>query len=112
MTVHPVDDPKIQISAADAAKGHDLFIRCVSCHGFDLVSMGSPAPDLRESRVALDPDSFYSVVHGGMLLQAGMPRFDDLSRAQVMQLYAYVRQGAREAIASQKTAGQSSKPAA
>jgi quinohemoprotein ethanol dehydrogenase len=105
MTVHPVDDPKIQISAADAAKGHELFIRCVSCHGYDLVSMGSPAPDLRESRLALDPDSFYSVVHGGMLLQAGMPRFDDLSREQVMQLYAYVRQGAREALATQKTAG-------
>jgi len=100
--VHAVDDPSIKIDEAAAKAGAGLYMACGLCHGSDLVGAGSPAPDLRESRLALDPNAFYSVVHDGALLPRGMPRFENLSREQVMQLYAYIRSGARKAAAAER----------
>jgi quinohemoprotein ethanol dehydrogenase len=100
MTVHAVDDPKLQFGAADVAAGHTLYMACALCHGRDLVAVGS-APDLRESQAALDPEAFYAIVHDGALLQKGMPRFDMLSREQVRQVWSYIRAGARQAAAAQ-----------
>jgi hypothetical protein len=40
------------------------------------------------------------VVHEGTLIEHGMPRFEMLTREQVMQIYAYIRAGARAALAS------------
>jgi quinohemoprotein ethanol dehydrogenase len=97
MSVNAVDDPAIQLRDADVAAGRDQFLACAICHGRELVSAGGPAPDLRESRLALNPESFWSVVHDGTLLAKGMPRFETLTREQVMQIYAYIRAGAREA---------------
>ena len=102
MTVKAVDDPSVQIRDADVAAGRDLFLACAVCHGRDLVSAGAPGPDLRESRVALDPDALWTVLHDGALLQSGMPRFETLTREQVMQIYAYIRAGAREALGTRK----------
>ena len=104
MTVHAVDNPSLKLDPADVAAGHALYMACAACHGRDVVAAGGPAPDLRESQIALDTDSFWSVVHDGALIQNGMPRFDKLTRKQVMQIYAYVRAGAREAIEAQKNA--------
>jgi quinohemoprotein ethanol dehydrogenase len=101
-SVHPVDDPKIKIDPAEVAAGQQLVLSCEVCHGRNLVATGGPAPDLRESQLALDPDAFYSVVHDGALLQAGMPRFSMFTRPQVMQIWAYVRSRARETVAQQK----------
>ncbi len=70
------------------------------CHGRDAVSAGAPAPDLRESAIALDPQSFRAVVHDGALLQGGMPQFEMFSNAQVSQLRAYIRSRARVALDS------------
>ena len=42
-------------------------------------------------------------MHDGALIERGMPRFDTLTREQVMQIYAYIRAGAREAIAARKS---------
>jgi quinohemoprotein ethanol dehydrogenase len=103
MTVKAVDDPKIHLDPADVAAGRSLYMACGLCHGRDLVSAGAPGPDLRESLIALNPESFWSVVHDGAFIQNGMPRFEMLTRQQVMQLYAYVRAGAREAIATQNS---------
>jgi len=103
MHIKAVDDPEIQISAADVEAGRGMFLACALCHGRDLVSAGGPAPDLRESQLALNPESFYAVVHDGALLERGMPRFDSLTREQIMQIYAYIRAGAREAIAKDKS---------
>jgi quinohemoprotein ethanol dehydrogenase len=100
MTVHPVDDPKIQLAAQDVATGKQLYMNCILCHGRELVGAGAPAPDLRESRVALDRDALWSVVHEGLLETQGMPRFDNLTREQVDELYAYIRCAAREALQS------------
>jgi quinohemoprotein ethanol dehydrogenase len=57
---------------------------------------------LRESKIALDPDGLWSVVHDGALLQNGMPRFPQFTREQVMQIYAYIRARARDAMKEQK----------
>jgi quinohemoprotein ethanol dehydrogenase len=100
-TVRPLDDPKVKLDPADVAAGYALSLPCAVCHGRNLVATGGPAPDLRESQIALDPDSFYSVVHEGALMQNGMPRFA-FTRPQVMQLWAYVRSRARETLAEQK----------
>lgn len=48
---------------------------------------------------ALSPESFRSVVHDGALLRNGMPKFDDLDEEQLRQIYAYIRAGARAALA-------------
>jgi quinohemoprotein ethanol dehydrogenase len=103
MTVNAVDDPSIQIKGSDVQMGQALFRGCTGCHGHNLVSSGAPAPDLRESKVALDPDALWSVVHDGTLMQNGMPRYEMLTREQVMQIYAYIRAGAREALAARRS---------
>jgi quinohemoprotein ethanol dehydrogenase len=77
---------------------------CAACHGRDLVAVGAPAPDLRESPIALNPDSLWQVVHDGALMEHGMPRYEMFTRPQVMQIYAYVRAGAREALGGAKVA--------
>lgn len=98
-TLHPVDDSSATIDTADAGAGELLFaVNCGGCHGLNVISAGAPAPDLRESAVAMDPTSFRSVVHDGALLQRGMPRFDQLDAAQVRQIHAYIRLKAREAM--------------
>jgi quinohemoprotein ethanol dehydrogenase len=97
MRVKAVDSPSIKLVDADVRAGRDLFMACALCHGRDLVSAGAPAPDLRESQIALNPDSFWAVVHDGTLMQRGMPRYESLTREQVMQIHAYIRAGARGA---------------
>jgi quinohemoprotein ethanol dehydrogenase len=98
MGVKAVDNPELDIRESDVEAGRKLFGACALCHGRDLVAAGAPAPDLRESQVALDPDSFWAVVHDGALMSRGMPRFEALTREQVTQIYSYIRAGARAAI--------------
>jgi quinohemoprotein ethanol dehydrogenase len=101
MTVHPLDDASIQISEADVETGRHLYMRCMGCHGRDLVGAGGSGPDLRESPIALDREAFWSVVHDGALLERGMPRYAMLTREQAMQIFAYIRSGARKALKHQ-----------
>ena len=104
--VQAVDDPSIRISEADVAAGRALANSvCVACHGLNLVSGGTPAPDLRESRVALYEESLWTVLHEGTLLSRGMPRFENLTREQVRQIHAYIRAGAREVLGTRKPSG-------
>ena len=87
------------IRDVDVAAGRSLFFMdCAMCHGRDLVSAGAPAPDLRESQIALNPDSFWTIVHEGASLQRGMPRFEMFGKAQMNQLYVYIRSRARVAL--------------
>lgn len=100
MTVHALSDSKPQASETDIQAGKSLYLNCMVCHGRDAVSAGAPAPDLRESAIALDPQSFRAVVHDGALLQGGMPQFEMFSDAQMSQLQAYIRSRARVALDS------------
>lgn len=98
LAVHALDDPKYQPDPKRVAMGGGLYIMCGACHGLNLISSGAPAPDLRESYIALNPDAFYKTVHDGMLIQAGMPAFGFLSKDQIDALYAYIRAGARASL--------------
>jgi quinohemoprotein ethanol dehydrogenase len=79
--------------------GKQLYMRCVNCHGLELQS-GGVAPDLRESTLAMDMDRLWAVLHDGALKQRGMPQYGELSRAEARQLHAYIRDGARKALAA------------
>jgi quinohemoprotein ethanol dehydrogenase len=98
MTVHALSDSKPQASETDIQAGKSLYLNCMVCHGRDAVSAGAPAPDLRESAIALDPRNFRAVVHDGALLKGGMPQFEMFSNAQMSQLQAYIRSRARVAL--------------
>ena len=66
---------------------------------------GGAAPDLLQSGVPLDKASFTEVLHKGILRERGMPRFEELTGAEIEGLQHYFRQRAREVLAAQK-AGQ------
>jgi quinohemoprotein ethanol dehydrogenase len=103
MQLHALDDPAIKIVEADVVQGRDVFNNnCALCHGVYAISNDTAGPDLRESPVALDRDTLWSVLHDGTLMEHGMPRFEKLTRDQVEKLYIYIRAAAREALGLRK----------
>jgi quinohemoprotein ethanol dehydrogenase len=66
-----------------------------------LESAGAPGPDLRESAAALDPEVLWSIVHNGDRVEQGMPKLDKLTKEQVRQIYMFIRDSARKAIAAE-----------
>lgn len=101
--LQPLDDPGLKLKDEDVLAGQVTFMtHCAVCHGFDANSAGGPAPDLRESQIALQSDGLWSVLHDGALRQAGMPQFGELTRPQVSQVHAYIRAKAREALGLRK----------
>ncbi|CAN7258700.1 PQQ-dependent dehydrogenase, methanol/ethanol family [Phenylobacterium sp. LjRoot219] len=109
MQVHAVDDPSIQIDEKDVAVGRQLSIACIACHGVGLKAAGSPAPDLRESQIALSQDGLKEVLKGGALAERGMPQFD-FTDGQIRQLHAYIRATAREALGTRKASDEAPLP--
>ncbi|MEN2791332.1 PQQ-dependent dehydrogenase, methanol/ethanol family [Sphingomonas oligophenolica] len=101
-TVMPyLDDPALKIDTATAARGAtDFADRCASCHG-GAARSGGAAPDLPRSSIPMDADAFKAVLHDGVLTSRGMPRFAELSDAELEALRLYIRQRARELIAEQ-----------
>jgi len=99
-TVNAVDDATIAIDAQQSAQGGRVYASnfCILCHGVNLEADGSIAPDLRESKLALNWDAFKAVLHDGLLVGAGMPKYDDLSEQDLRALYMYIRQRARESV--------------
>jgi quinohemoprotein ethanol dehydrogenase len=69
------------------------------------VVAGGIAPDLRASPLLLSPEAFAHVVRDGALSPRGMPRFAELTDAQLEALRQFVRQTARRdlAIAQEKS---------
>jgi len=113
MQVRPVDDPALVLDEARIKSGSILFAaNCAMCHGLELVSPGVPAPDLRESQLALSPEVIRQVVKDGALLNRGMPRFDELSEGDVEDIFQYIRAGAREALGTRKPADAPKPPSA
>lgn len=99
--VNALDDPSLELDPDDVAAGRGLFVACAGCHGGGAVSSGAPGPDLRESAIALNLEAFYKVLHNGTFMPSGMPAFDHLSREQVKQLHAYIRERARAVLAGE-----------
>ena len=111
MTVDALDDPDLRIEPARVASGAKLYVDkvCVMCHGANLVSAGTPGPDLRESSIAMDREALGKLLTEGLLAANGMPRYSELSDDDVRDLYMYIRDGARKAATKSTTDG---KPAA
>ncbi|TGD71798.1 PQQ-dependent dehydrogenase, methanol/ethanol family [Mangrovimicrobium sediminis] len=99
-----IDDPELVIDPADVAAGQLLFGSCRNCHGAGAISYGAPAPDLRESALAMDLEALYSALQQGTFTPRGMPSFDELSREQVRQIHAFIRDRARAALAGEEAA--------
>ncbi len=103
MQLHPVDDPSFRIDEASLDQGHRLFVmHCALCHGPNVASSATAAPDLRESGLAMDPQAIRAVLHDGALERQGMPRFETLSDREVSQIASYIRAKAREALGTRK----------
>lgn len=77
--------------AAAFGRGAVLFgIRCVVCPGMEAIAAGL-APDLRASQTIVTPDVFGAIVNDGMLVDMGMPRFENLSDRQLTDIRHYLR---------------------
>jgi quinohemoprotein ethanol dehydrogenase len=63
---------------------------CLACHGALAVGIGH-APDLRRSPVVPDKDTFGRILHEGLLQQQGMPKFAELTPAQIEDIRHYLR---------------------
>jgi quinohemoprotein ethanol dehydrogenase len=90
----PVDVAGLEIDPALVKTGTRSWTEsCLWCHGTAAVS-GGMAPDLRESPLALNLESFRAVVKNGVL-DRGMPRFKDHTDEEIEALFHFVRQEAR-----------------
>jgi quinohemoprotein ethanol dehydrogenase len=86
-----IADPELKRDDIVEARGAEVYFRrCVACHGIGVIS-GGQAPDLRMSPIPRDPDAFQRVLRDGPLISGGMPRFEDLSDAEVAALRQYIR---------------------
>jgi quinohemoprotein ethanol dehydrogenase len=95
--VKPIDDPSFVIDDDKANAGKRIFAgRCTVCHGLGAVAAGY-APDLRASQIPLNAQTFAEVVQDGLLEPRGMPRYPELTDADLESLRHYLRARARGA---------------
>lgn len=91
VVIEAVADPDYRPDAVATEAGVDIFNRrCSVCHGGGAIAAGN-APDLRGSAIPTDAQAFDTIVRGGALVGAGMPRFEELSEAEIAHLRQYVR---------------------
>jgi quinohemoprotein ethanol dehydrogenase len=82
------------IDADLVAEGETQWVTgCHGCHGRDVIAAGM-APDLRESPVPLDADSFAAVVRDGVRAERAMPAHGHLDDRELLALRHYIRQQA------------------
>jgi quinohemoprotein ethanol dehydrogenase len=104
LKVNSQDNPAEVLDPKLIAMGKAMYMACAACHGRNMVAVGGPAPDLRESAVPLSPEVFWSVVHDGTLIERGMPRFGAFGKPEVEGLRQYIRERARVELASSERA--------
>jgi len=93
-----IDVPDFDVDETKAAAGKVLFNRtCSICHGGN-AKAGGAAPDLLRSAVPTNLDLLVAVVQQGSLKSRGMPRYEELSTAEVENLQHYIRKTARESL--------------
>jgi quinohemoprotein ethanol dehydrogenase len=92
----PVQDSGFKSNPSAEQKGAMSFgLPCGNCHGMSAVA-GGAAPDLRASPAILSADAFRGIVKEGALLPRGMPRFDNLSDAELEHIRQYLRSRAKD----------------
>lgn len=96
-----VPDPSFRADAASAERGGALYgKRCFACHGLPGQS-GGTGPDFARSGVPQSAEAFVSIVRDGALTSAGMPRYAELSTAQLEDIRQFIRTMAQRAPADQ-----------
>ena len=92
-----VADPGYAPDPAAMERGAPLYgKRCYSCHGLPGQS-GGTAPDFARSSIPLSAEAFEEVVRNGALVAQGMPRFGELSDAELGALRQFIRAISRDA---------------
>jgi quinohemoprotein ethanol dehydrogenase len=86
------NDPSYRPNPAMEQRGGMMFAMtyCIVCHGMNAIA-GGAAPDLRTSPYPADRAAFHAIVRDGSLLSAGMPRYAELSAADVEAMRQYLR---------------------
>lgn len=105
-----VDDPSVVFDMAQVTAGSLTYGKtCIGCHGSGAVS-GGTAPDLRASQAVLDPKTFAMIVRGGALVPNGMPRYDELSDADLAAIRMFIRYRARMELRPQAGTANAARP--
>jgi quinohemoprotein ethanol dehydrogenase len=93
----PVPDPEFKANTPAEQEGGRMWYGkgCFMCHGIGAVA-GGTAPDLRVSQAILTLDAFRAIVKDGALLEAGMPRFAEMTDPELEGLRQYIRSQARD----------------
>lgn len=90
-------DTDYQIDSDSATRGALKYAQyCAVCHGVAVVA-GGHAPELRSSTIPLAQNAFKSVVHDGVLIANGMPRFEEFSDPELNDIRQYIRSEAHAA---------------
>lgn len=99
-TVRPIlDVPSMRIDPSKAKLGAAIYgDRCAICHGANATNSGM-APNLLKSDIATSQENLKSVLHDGVLTGRGMPKFSELSDADIVAIMSYIRQRARQELA-------------
>ena len=91
-----IDDPLFKPDPASEARGSMVYnTRCVVCHGGGVAAAGT-APDLRTSGAILSQPSLDAILHDGVLVSQGMPRFEELSDQERADVRQFLRSMAGE----------------
>ena len=85
---------KLSFDEAAAARGQATwFHTCGVCHGTG-TSPSPNAPDLRHSAAVTDFDYLRQITREGALAERGMPKYDDLTDAELRDLQMFLRRAA------------------
>lgn len=91
VTKRAFDDPDFVPDSESYSRGHLVYAyRCGTCHGLDAVASGQ-APDLRQAASILNEEAFATIVRAGVLESRGMPKFEELTDAELKDARHYVR---------------------
>jgi quinohemoprotein ethanol dehydrogenase len=97
-----VDDPGYQADESAVRRGGVTYgNHCFFCHGAGAIA-GGTAPDLRASVAIVSPRLFDTIVRQGVLLEEGMPRFQELTRSELDDLRQYLREQSSELRAAHR----------
>jgi quinohemoprotein ethanol dehydrogenase len=99
----PLAAPEFKVDASKVRLGAQTYSNCVLCHGMGVVG-GGIAPDLRASPVPLSAEAFAHIVRDGSLVARGMPKFGELSDAQLDGMRHFLRQKARDSLVAKASA--------
>jgi len=94
--IEPIEDPEYTADEQRANSGAIVYaVRCLACHGAEAIA-GGTGPDLRTSGTITSHEVFDQVVRQGVLIPAGMPKWEEMTDAELTDLRQYLRSRAQD----------------